>query len=176
MKLGRMAAAAALLGATALPLTAPLGWADAEQAPQPVTTEPGQSTPTEPPQAQTPPVPQVPPGGKPTEVPPRAEDPQVPPGGKPTEVPPRAEDPQVPPGGKPTQVPPRAERQQPPSDVTEASPAPQVRQRPEGAPQTGGRPDNGVDPALLGGAAAVAGLAGAGAVWLRRRANTRHVG
>ncbi|GHG29156.1 hypothetical protein [Amycolatopsis bullii] len=57
-----------------------------------------------------------------------------------------------------------------------AKPAPQVGAKPQGAPQTGGGPaddESGATPLLVGGAVALVGAAGAGAVVLRRRAARR---
>ncbi|WIX93079.1 hypothetical protein [Amycolatopsis sp. DG1A-15b] len=57
-----------------------------------------------------------------------------------------------------------------------AKPAPQVGVKPQGAPQTGGGPaddESAATPLLAGGAIALVGAAGAGALVLRRRAARR---
>ncbi|MGP4016965.1 hypothetical protein [Saccharopolyspora sp. 5N708] len=123
MKLGRTCAAAALLGAAALPLAAPISWADA----QPPVSAP------QPPEARPAPV-----------QPPTAEQPSARP-------------------APPQQRPLPTER-----------PRGQVSQRPVGAPETGGGPEeSGINPVAVGGAAAAVIAAGAGAalVLRRRRAN-----
>ncbi|TDD42012.1 hypothetical protein [Saccharopolyspora elongata] len=127
MKLGRTCAAAALLGAAALPLAAPVSWADGpgtapvreQQAPDaPRAEQPKESAPAVP-------VPEA------TQAVPKESTPAVP---------------------KPAT-------------------GDQVRQRPVGAPETGGGPvESGFDPAVLGGAAAAVAVAGGGvALVLRRR-------
>ncbi|MEV6233398.1 hypothetical protein AB0L88_36585 [Saccharopolyspora shandongensis] len=128
MKLGRTCAAAALLGAAALPLAAPVSWADGpgtapvreQQAPEaPRAEQPRESAPVEPRQETTPAAPV-----------PRESTPAVP---------------------KPAT-------------------GDQVRQRPVGAPETGGGPvESGFDPAVLGGAAAAVAVAGGGAALVLRR-------
>lgn len=121
MKLGRTCAAAALLGAAALPLVAPVSWADdAGAAPAPAQQR------TEPPST---------PGAQPAE---------------PTQVAPEPT-----PGARP---------------AAQSPQEPQVRQRPVGAPETGGGPvESGFDPAVLGGAAAAVAIAGGGAAMVLRR-------
>ncbi|MFF1606758.1 hypothetical protein ACFVYA_03170 [Amycolatopsis sp. NPDC058278] len=63
-----------------------------------------------------------------------------------------------------------------PSAKPAAKPAPQVGVKPQGAPQTGGGPaddESAATPLLAGGAIALVGAAGAGALVLRRRAARR---
>ncbi|MGW3469184.1 hypothetical protein ACWDKQ_12115 [Saccharopolyspora sp. NPDC000995] len=124
MKLGRTCAAAALLGAAALPLVAPVSWADDAGAAPAVA------------QQRTEPRPEPTPGARPAE--PTQAVAQSTPGARPAEQSPQE---------------------------------PQVRQRPVGAPETGGGPvESGFDPAVLGGAAAAVAIAGGGvAMVLRRR-------
>ncbi|WP_223838454.1 hypothetical protein [Saccharopolyspora pogona] len=126
MKLGRTCAAAALLGAAALPLVAPVSWAD----------DPGAA----------PAVAQQRPESRP--------EPTSTPGARPAE--PTQAVPQSTPGARPAEQSPQE---------------PQVRQRPVGAPETGGGPvESGFDAAVLGGAAAAVAIAGGGvAMVLRRR-------
>ncbi|MEV0700974.1 hypothetical protein AB0I53_24100 [Saccharopolyspora sp. NPDC050389] len=128
MKLGRTCAAAALLGAAALPLAAPISWAD-EAGTAPVREQQApEATRAEQPKESTPAAPV-----------------------------------------------PEATRSEQPKESTPAAPVPevsgdQVRQRPVGAPETGGGPvESGFDPAVLGGAAAAVAVVGGGAALVLRR-------
>ncbi|WP_460391294.1 hypothetical protein [Actinophytocola sediminis] len=89
-------------------------------------------------------------------------------------APPSANDPKEPEAAPP--APDRADptdRREPPRAVP-APGDPQVSVRPDGAPETGGGPESGIDLAVAGGAASVVAVAAGGVlVALRRRAGAR---
>ncbi|MCI2418198.1 hypothetical protein MOQ72_12235 [Saccharopolyspora sp. K220] len=127
MKLGRTCAAAALLGAAALPLAAPISWADGTDAQPPAAAQQPAPPETRPAPGETRPAP-------PEARPVPSQRPDV---------------------ARPTAEPTRG----------------QVSQRPVGAPQTGGGPEeSGINPVAVGGAAAgVIAVGGGAALALRRR-------
>ena len=147
MKLGRACAAGAVLCAVVLPFTA--GTAAADEPSTPATTTPSEpptsTAPTEPPTSTEPPAP--------TEPPRSTERPRP-------DAPTERE---------------RLERLRDAMGRSQDAPpgAAQVRQRPVGAPETGGGPEEqGLDPAVAGGAAAFVTVAAGGVVLARRRRRT----